>query len=244
MTDYGQQFFSFAIRVLEKVSQESGEAIHQTAQAIADAIASDQSLFLFGSGHSALVARDGAGRAGGLMPAILIEDVIDGDAERLEGMAKIIASRFDLTAGSVLIVISNSGINAVPIEMAMLGKELGLTVTAITSLEHSRSVESRHSSGRKLYELADFVIDTHSVRGDAAIEVEGSPYRSGATSTMVGCAIIQAITVQAVGLLAERGITPPVLVSANVPEGREHGRELMKRYRSRLVRHQLPLRSE
>jgi len=242
MPDYSVRFLEFAIETLQKVIDESNEAIGRTAQAIAQAIVNEQLLFLFGSGHSALVARDGAGRAGGLVPAVLIEDVIEGDAERLEGMAKIIAGRFALDAGGVLIVISNSGINAVPIEMAMLGKEQGLTVVAITSLAHSRAVESRHSSGKKLYDVADIVIDTHSVRGDAALEVPNSSYRTGATSTMVGCAIIQAITAQTVAILAKKGQTPPILVSANVPEGTEHNRALLQRYQSRLARYQLPLR--
>lgn len=242
MVDYSTQFLTFAIQVLEKVLAESNAAIQQAAEAIAIAIENDKLLFLYGSGHSALVAHDGAGRAGGLVPAVLIDDAAEGDAERLEGMAKIIAGRYDLTQGSVLIVISNSGINAVPIEMALLGKEKGMTVVAITSMNHSQSVASRYSTGKKLYEVADIVIDTHSVRGDAALDIAGSEYRTGATSTMVGCAIIQAITAQTVSILTERGITPPILVSANVPEGRDHNHALLDRYLSRLARYQLPVR--
>jgi uncharacterized phosphosugar-binding protein len=241
MTDYSEQFFSNAIDALQQVSLDSGAAIHQTAQALAEAIINENQLYLFGSGHSALVARDAAGRAGGLVPVTVLEDVIEGDAERLEGLARIIVGRYHLRSGSVFIVISNSGINPVPIEMAMLGKEVGLTVVAITSLQHSRSVESRHSSGKKLYELADIVIDTHIVRGDAVIEVSGSPTPTGATSTIVGCTIVQAITVQTVALLAENGHEPPVLVSANIPEGRDHNRELLTRYRPQLARYQFPL---
>ncbi|MGJ3240339.1 MAG: sugar isomerase domain-containing protein [Anaerolineae bacterium] len=244
MTDHSTQFLEFAIQTLERVKTESDGAIREAAQAIADAISNEQLLFLFGSGHSALVARDGAGRAGGLVPAVLIEDVIEGDAERIEGMARIIVGRFALDEGGVLIVISNSGINAVPIEMAMLGKEKGLKVVAITSLTHSKSVETRHSSGKKLYDVADIVIDTHGARGDSALDVPNHTYRTGATSTMVGCAIIQAMTAQAVAIMAESGKTPPILVSANVPEGTEHNRALLKKYQTRLARYQLPLRWE
>jgi uncharacterized phosphosugar-binding protein len=93
-----------------------------------------------------------------------------------------------------------------------------------------------------LYDVADIVIDTHSVRGDAALDIAGSDYKTGATSTMIGCAIIQAITAQTVALLAERGMTPPILVSANVPEGREHNHALLNRYLHRLARYQLPVR--
>jgi uncharacterized phosphosugar-binding protein len=242
MPDYSTQFLAFAIETLQKIMDESDIAIREAAQAVADAIADDHLMYLFGSGHSALVARDGAGRAGGLVPALLIEDVIEGDAERIEGMARIIAGRFALEAGGVLIVISNSGINAVPIEMAMLGKDKGLTVVAITSLTHSKAVETRHSSDKKLYEVADIVIDTHSARGDAALQIENAPYPTGATSTMAGCAIIQAITAQTVALLAERGMTPPILVSANVPEGTDHNHALLQHYQARLARYQLPRR--
>lgn len=243
MVEHHQDFLAFAIEVLEKILNESSAAIEQSAEAIAEAIENEKLLYLYGSGHSALVAQDGAGRAGGLVPAVLIEDAAHGDAERLEGMAAIIAGRFVLIEGSVLIIISNSGINAVPIEMATIGKEKGLTTVAITSLEHSKGVDSRHSSGKKLFEVADIVIDTHSVRGDAALEVKGSEYRTGATSTMAGCAIIQAITAQTVALLAEKGHTPPILVSANVPEGRDHDYyAMLEHYRKYLARYQLPIR--
>lgn len=242
MVDHSTHFLTFAVEVLQKIATESKPAIDQAAQVIANVIADDKLLFLFGSGHSALVARDGAARAGGLVPVVLIEDVIEGDAERMAGLAPIIAGRYDLNQGGAMIVISNSGINPVPIEMALLGKSKGMTVIAITSLTHSHAVESRYPDGRKLFDVADIVIDTHSVRGDAALDVAGSVYKTGATSTMAGCAIMQAITAQAAALLAERGITPPILVSANVPEGRDHNHALLDRYLHRLARFQLPVR--
>lgn len=236
MADYIAQYFAVALERLQTLARDSSADIHRAAQAVADALASDRDFLLYGSGHSALIAHDAAGRAGGLIPALHVEDAAEGDAERLEGMAKIILGRYDLRQGSIIVIVSNSGINAVPVEMAMLCKAAGLTVIAITSLAHSQSVPSRHSSGKKLYELADIVIDTHAVPGDAAVELPGG-IRSGATSTLLGSASIQALTVQAAALLAERGISPPVFVSANLPQGDAHNREQLARYWSRLVRH-------
>ena len=241
MENYTEQFFSFAMGLLQTVIQESGDVIYRAAEAVAEAIEKDRDVLLYGSGHSALIARDAAGRAGGLIPVMAIHDSAEGDAERIEGVAQAIITRYELRSGSVIIIISNSGINAVPVEMAMLCKEAGLTVIAITSLAHSQAVASRHSSGKKLYDLADIVIDNHGVRGDAAIELPGGTIKSGATSTLIGAAILQSMTVQAAALLAERGLEPPVFVSANVPEGDAHNREMIARYRSRLVRYQIPV---
>jgi uncharacterized phosphosugar-binding protein len=244
MADFVDRYLSFAADLLHRVASDSGESIRLAAQAVADALAQDKDFLLFGSGHSALVAREAAGRAGGLIQAQIIDDIAEGDGERLEGMAALILGRYELRAGSVIVVISNSGINAVPIEVALLSKDAGLTVIVMTALAHSKSVASRHSSGKKLYEVADIVIDTQGVPGDAAIDLPGTAngvqgLKSGAVSTVVGAAIVQAITVQVAALLAERGIDPPIIVSSNVPGGDEHNTNLIERYRSRLVRSQM-----
>jgi uncharacterized phosphosugar-binding protein len=238
MTDLVQAYLSVAINVLKDVTRDSAADIHRAAELVADAIQHERDILVYGSGHSALIARDMAGRAGGLVPPLHVHDIADGDAERLEGVAAIILSHYDLQPGSVIFIVSNSGINAVPIEMAMLCKEQGLTVVAVTSVEHSRRYDSRHRSGQKLYQVADLVVDTRAVPGDAAIELPGTSARSGATSTIAGSAIMQAITVQAAGLLAERGFDPPIYVSANVKGGDEHNREMLDRYWNRLVRHE------
>jgi uncharacterized phosphosugar-binding protein len=237
--NFAEQYFTSVTELLQQVYRESGPAILKAAEATAKAIEHDGMFLLFGSGHSALIARDAAYRAGGLAAALAIEDVAEGDAERLEGLAKFIAARYELRRGSVMAVISNSGINPVPIEMAMLARETGLTVIAITSLTHSKAVASRHSSGKKLYEVADIVIDTHSAPGDAAIQLPGSPLKSGATSTVVGSAVLQAITVQTAALLIERGHEPPVWISANLPNGDTHNDKLLEKYGPRLVRYQM-----
>ena len=172
---------------------------------------------------------------------LTIDDVAEGDAERVEGLAQYILARYDLRTGSVIAVISQSGLNPTPIEVALLTKQLGLTVIVITSLSHSQSVASRHSSGKKLYEVGDIVIDTHGVPGDATMEFPQSQIKSGALSTVLGAAIVQAITVQTAALLFERGIKPPIWVSANVPGGDENNNALLEKYRPRMVRYQMAM---
>lgn len=239
MINFVENYLANVMNMLRAIERDSQPAIHAAAEAVADAIQGGGLLVLFGSGHSALIAKDAAYRAGGLAPVLAVDDVADGDAERVEGVAKYLISRYELRPGSVLAVISNSGINPVPIEMAMIGQKGGLKVVAITSLAHSRSMSSRHSSGKRLADVADIVIDTHGAPGDASIEIPGSPYKIGATSTIAGSAIVQAITVQAAALLAERGIEPPVWVSANLQDGDAHNNALLERYRPYLARYQM-----
>ncbi|MBN1287083.1 MAG: SIS domain-containing protein [Anaerolineae bacterium] len=239
MENYIERYFSTAIAQLQKVLAEESDAIYKAAEAVADALANDKDFMLYGSGHSANIAGDGFWRAGGFAPAIHVKDVTGGASERVEGAAAITLSHYNLEAGSVMVVISNSGINAGPLETAMISQAAGLTVIALTSLTHSQSVPARHSSGKKLYEIADIVIDTKGIPGDAAIDLPNTDMKSGATSTVVGAAIIQAIVVQAAALLAERGIEPPVLVSANVPHGDAHNEKLRERYRPRMVRYEI-----
>ncbi len=237
MTNAITHYFEIATAQLHKVLHDSGEAILQAAQAVAESIANDKDFLTFGSGHSELIAREAFWRAGGFACANYIYDHTGGDLERVEGVAAAILGHYALRAGSTIVIISNSGINAVPVEAALLAKEAGLTVVAITSVQHSQSVPPRHASGKKLYEIADIAIDTHVERGDSVIPLPDSPIRVGATSTVVGAAIMQGIIVQAAMILAEKGITPPVLVSANVPEGDSLNQALKEKYMPRLVRY-------
>ncbi|MEO0560605.1 MAG: SIS domain-containing protein [Chloroflexota bacterium] len=236
MTSVLDQFYAHVKAQLEQVMTLERTNIEAAAAAVADALQNDRDFLTFGSGHSALVAHEVMWRAGGLAPAMAIQDHTGGDAERIEGVAKLILGHYVLRAGSVLVVISNSGINAVPVEAAMIGRDAGLTVVAITALAHSQDVPSRHSSGKKLYELADIVIDSHTPRGDTSIALPGSDLRTGATSTLAGVMIIDAITAEAAALLDTRGIEPPLLVSANVPDGDAHNLALKQKYLPRLSR--------
>ena len=129
--------------------------------------------------------------------------------ERVEGMAAVIIEYYGLTARDALVVISNSGRNAAPIEMAQLAKDGYVPVVAITSLAHSQGTTSRHSSGKKLYQIADVVIDNLCPKGDAMIYMDGLPVPVGAGSGVAGMFIMHTIIVQAIQDLLERGVQPP-----------------------------------
>lgn len=235
-----QSYFDVCIGQLQQVRRESGAAIEEAAQAVGSALIHDRHFYLFGSGHSALIAREAFWRAGGLAPAMPLPDPLAGDVERLSGFAAAILGHYQLDSGDVIIVISNSGINHLPVEVALECKARGLNVIAVTSLAHSLRVSPRHPSGRRLLDIADVVVDTHSLLGDAAVSLPGDGLKVGATSTVIGAAIVEAIMGRAAEIMTERGVEPPVIVSANTPEGDAHNRELAERYRRALVRYEIP----
>ena len=135
-------------------------------------------------------------------------------------------------AGEVIIIISNSGINAVPVEIT--GAKGAIYKLCPTSIEHAKGAPARHESGKKLYELADIVIDNCGVLGDALLEVEGVPAKLGPSSTIAGATIINAITVRVAGIMQEAGVTPPVLLSQNMEGAADHNAQLLKQYAGRL----------
>ena len=233
-----------AIEYLESVQsalkgalEEQLDAIHAAADLWAAAIAGGGLVHLFGSGHSSLVCQDAYSRAGGLVPVnwIMGEDLLplrglrSSMVERLPGLAAVLLDFEPLRVGDVLVVVSNSGRNAVPVEMAEVGRERGLRTIAITSLRHSQSCSSRAPSGKRLCEVADLVLDNMAARGDAAISIgEGDDnVTMGATSTVTGCAILQAISLETAERLIRQGIRPPVFRSANLDNSEELNLKLL-----------------
>jgi uncharacterized phosphosugar-binding protein len=229
--------------LLHQIIESQMVNIDRAAQLIADAIAADGILYTFGTGHSHVVAEDVAYRAGGLAPVdAILEASLTGHEkvrqsefmERVEGMAAVIIDYYGITTKDALVVISNSGRNAAPIEMASLAKERGVPVIAITSLAHSQGTISRHSSGKKLYQIADVVIDNLCPKGDAMIHMDGLPVPVGASSGVAGMFIMHTLIVQTIQNLLERGIQPPVFMSGNLDGSDEFNRHLLERYHSRV----------
>lgn len=238
------RFFTIALDTLQRVRATQWEAIGTVAGWLGEALARDGWLYVFGTGHSHLVAEEVFYRAGGLARAVpmldprimLHENAIQATyTERESGFAAELMAKYPVAAGDVLVVVSNSGRNAVPIEMALAGREKGLRVAAILNRAQSDAWPSRHPSGKKLADVAEVVIDNCGPNGDAWLQFPGMPGPVGSTSSMIGLLIIQLIQVRAVELALARGVAPEMYISSNTA-GDAHNERLLEKYRHR-IRH-------
>jgi uncharacterized phosphosugar-binding protein len=236
------RYFESATATLAEVAATQGEALEAAARLVADSVAGGGVLHLFGAGHSQLVALDAYLRAGGLAcvnpivdPALAPAAGLDvARVERTPGHAATVLAGEDLRAGEVVVVVSNSGVNPVPVEVALGCRDRGLQVVAVTNVEQAKATAARHASGAKLHELADVVLDNRCPAGDAAVALPGGD-AVGPTTTVVGAAMVAALAARVAELLAERGATVPVLVSQNL-DGRdavERNQTLLRAYRGR-----------
>jgi uncharacterized phosphosugar-binding protein len=207
----------------------------------------------FGTGHSHLLAEEIYCRAGGVLPVNVIEtaplmlheDVMAAGAwERLTGVAGVLLEHapIDPTA-DVLLMISNSGRNAVPVEAAEWARTRGMPVVAVTSLAHSRSLPSLAPSGKRLYEVASVVLDNLGEPGDALVQVTPD-IRAGASSTAIGACLLQCAILSAIEECMRRGVVPPALVSNNIPGAAEANTRLLRDYHGRLPAAYERLRSQ
>lgn len=217
--------------VLERIWTTQGDAIREAAGMMADSVAAGGLVHLFGSGHSVLPVQDVFPRYGSypvfrpLMDARLMWQNVLGSGgakgllwlERREGYAKVLFENEPIKAGDVMVVFSHGGMNAVGIEVAMEARERGLKVVAITSMDNQRASRASHSSGKKLSEVADLVIDNCVPAQDALVDVEGWKAPVAAGSTVAFVTIAMSLVAELATRLAKLGIEPPVFVSPNVP---------------------------
>lgn len=238
-----KEYFNKVNQLLETVVSKEAASIQKAAKAIAEAVEKDGILHVFGSGHSQMFAMEVFYRAGGMVPANAILTLalslapsapLSTFVERQEGFAKEILESEKVKEQDVIIVGSNSGRNAVPIEMALEAKARGLTVIALTSVEFSKGISSRHKSGKKLFEVADIVLDNHGEPGDAALELKGVQAKFAPTSSVIGLTILQSIVAETIENLNKKGIEAPIYVSSNLDKGDEINKRHIAKYRDRL----------
>jgi uncharacterized phosphosugar-binding protein len=237
-------YYNAVTGMLSEVIETQAGAIAEAGRLGAEAILNGGLIHALGTGHSHMIAEEMFDRAGGLVlanailePSLMLHEGVQRSStlERLPGYAERLLATEPLSPGDLLIVISNSGRNAVPVEAALIARERGLKVAAITSVAHSESQPPNHASGKRLFEVADVVIDNCGVPGDAVLPVAGT--MACATSTVVGAFIMQALMSAVVERLAAAGMDPlPVLRSGNIEGASEHNRRVRAAYMDRIVK--------
>lgn len=229
-------------RLLDTMTRANEANLPRAAERLAKTVAGGGLIHVFGSGHSSLLAQEIFYRAGGLAPINAMLDAnltIFGTSrptwlERLEGYAASLFTNYDVRKGEVVIVISNSGINPVPIEVAQEAKKRDVFTIAVGSVAEYANAASRHSSGKTLFDVADLTLDTCAPTGDALHPLGDSGMSIGAASTILGSALLNELVIATAEALREGGHDVPVFTSQNVPGGDEANAELIERYRARI----------
>lgn len=237
------QFFHKAKERIEIVEKNEKENLQEAAKKVAAAIEAGGVIQLFGCGHSHILTEEVFYRAGGLVPInpILIEPLMlhegalrSSELERKNDYVGQFLTDQDIQPSDVVFVISTSGRNPVPIDVANEAKSKGAYVIGITSLEYSQSQPSRHHSGQYLFNSVDLVINNHSVKGDAILSYEKVKVPFAPTSTVVGAVILNSIFAESIKIMADNGFEPPVFLSGNIDGADRHNKKLVERYQERI----------
>lgn len=226
-------YFETVMERLQTVATTQADAIERAARLCADSILKDKLVFTFGTGHGSFAAMEMFPRTGtvtGFRPIVESSMISfhrvlgDGGARQYrfihgrEGYGRAILASHQLDPDDTMLIFSHSGLNAVTLDIAVGAKECGMKLIGVTSVPHSSSTPSRHSCGKRLFELADVVIDTGVPKGDAGVTIEGSSHRVGATSTSIAIAIGQAINAATAEIIVKAGREPYIMVSPNTTE--------------------------
>ncbi|MFJ1967355.1 sugar isomerase domain-containing protein [Streptomyces sp. NPDC087903] len=234
--------------VLNRITESARGKVRRAAELMAHCVNTGGVIHAFGTGHSQALVLELAGRAGGLVPTnrLSIADLVlyggadpsvldDPLLEREPGVAEQIYGLASPRPEDLFVIISNSGVNNVIVEMALHAKDRGHRILAITSLSHTHAVPASHPSGRRLADIADVVLDNAAPRGDALLDMPGGGSVC-ALSTLTGVMLVQMAVAETASLMITAGVRPPVYVSANVPGGFEGNLHLEERYKGRIRR--------
>jgi uncharacterized phosphosugar-binding protein len=225
-----QEYLRHCHELLERIERTQMETLQRVAQMCADCIAADGLVHLFGSGHSRMAVEEIFPRYGsfpGFHPMVELSltyhnTVVGANGqrqamflERVEGFGPVILRNFEFGPRDMMMVFSTSGTGAVAVDVALEAKRLGMPVIAVTSLAHSKASRPSHSSGRRLFEVADVTLDNCAAPGDAMVRVPGLATPVGPGSTIGNTALVNMLKCEVARLLTERGQPPLVLTSAH-----------------------------
>jgi len=242
------EFYLEKVKALSaRIESTQLPAIREAAQRMADSIEAGRAVHLFGSGHSVIPVLDIFPRYGSFVgfhpimdPRLMWFNIVGPGGvrellwlERTEGYVASVLEFYHLDPRDTMLVYSHGGLNAAPVEMALAAKEKGLTVVAVTSLANHRISTATHSSGKRLADVADIVIDNCVDPEDAAVPIEGRPEKVAALSTVAVVVISMALVAEVGQELTARQVPLSIFVSPNVTEvGPEHNRQVFQEYTS------------
>jgi uncharacterized phosphosugar-binding protein len=230
-------YFKAVAELQHRVLDAQRSLLSAVAKTMADCILAGGKIFVFGTGHSHMLAEEGYARAGGLLSvvpifytALMLHESIPMEAkvERTPGLAGDLLDRAGIKAGEVLFVYSNSGVNHLPVEMALEAKKRGITTVTVGSVAFAK-VAPLSGIGRRLAEICDYAIDNGGVPGDGIVSIPGMEWKVGPTSTVMGATIWNALVVETTLRLAAAKGDAPVGVSFNMPGYADYQKELAKK---------------
>ncbi|MCI6041311.1 MAG: SIS domain-containing protein [Clostridiales bacterium] len=232
------------ISILRQIQSEEFPKLECAANWIFETVRQGHCVYFYGCTHAGILTQEAFYRTGGLAiinpifaPGTLVSDspiTLTSSVERLDGYGSVVAEQSGIGPEDLLFIHSVSGRNNVPIDLAVAAKERGAQVVCITGMDYTTRVQSRHWSGKNLYELCDLVIDNHCPYGDALVQLSQDGLRAGPGSTVVGVAIWNQIVTLAAKRFEAEGMVPPVFASANIDGGEERNLALYKLYRKNI----------
>ena len=237
MSPLTDAYYARTLEMLALAREKNAQTIAKLAPILGASVARGDVVHTFGSGHSEIIAREIVGRAGGLVCITSINDPTAGFIENLVGYGTKLVERYDrqyeLRPGEIVIVISNSGKNSAPIEVALHAKKKGCVVVGLCALAMSTTAQTVHPEGRNLHAIADYVLDNGGVPGDAIMKLTDT-VSTGPTSTFIGGSLLNWLMISAMEWLRDNGHELPVLRSQNVPGSIERNRAVGAKYKHRL----------
>ncbi|SMB97409.1 Uncharacterized protein, contains SIS (Sugar ISomerase) phosphosugar binding domain [Thermanaeromonas toyohensis ToBE] len=238
-----QQYYHQMRKVLERIEQTQGEALEKAAELIVESLAQGGTWHLMDTGH--MLNHEMIGRAGGMMAITPLQVMVEvynpvrpsrvGEKksvylDRIEGLGEFVIAKSGMLPGDVLVIGSVSGYNMLPVEVAIQAKSQGIKVIALTSVAYSSTLQSRHPSGLRLYEVADVVLDHGAPPGDALVEVAGLPVKICPASGIAAAYLMWALQAEVIEKMLKRGLVPQVYMSNHLPGADEFNRRAKKEF--------------
>jgi uncharacterized phosphosugar-binding protein len=228
-----ESYYRAIAETQQRVIESQRDLLAAVAKKMADTIIGGGRIYVFGTGHSHMLAEEGYARAGGLMSvvpifysALMLHESIPLEAkiERIPGLAGDLLDRSGIKPGEMLFVYSNSGVNHLPVEMAVEAKKRGIVTVTVNSMSFAK-VAPLSSIGKRLADICDYAIDNGGVAGDGICAVPGLEWKVGPTSTVIGALIWNALVVEATHHIQRAKGDAPVGVSFNMPGYAEHAKK-------------------